>query len=397
MRGEYIAVGSRLRRVGELPPRARRILFYLHGFMHNGGTTSACAENTCCGCGDRFGVRNYLRVRGEYPPNPKVTNSTLELPPRARRIRSNSQAQCNERGTTSACAENTTHPRARRQSTRNYLRVRGEYCLFVVEERLESELPPRARRILPAFTDSIPDNGTTSACAENTANSRPARSPAWNYLRVRGEYSRKKNIVFAWQELPPRARRIPPPQLDKPTPKGTTSACAENTRFFPQLAQQCGNYLRVRGEYTAVSAWRSRKMELPPRARRILMVDIKTVSARGTTSACAENTSLRFTNLLQKRNYLRVRGEYKPLIASRDSWLELPPRARRILQGLPIPVGDVGTTSACAENTSYQAIHWDYGGNYLRVRGEYRMRVVLLWIRVELPPRARRILGARIY
>ena len=81
------------------------------------------------------------------------------------------------------------------------------------------------------------------------------------------------------------------------------------------------------------------------------MVDIKTVSARGTTSACAENTSLRFTNLLQKRNYLRVRGEYKPLIASRDSWLELPPRARRILQGLPIPVGDVGTTSACAENT----------------------------------------------
>ena len=29
----------------------------------------------------------------------------------------------------------------------NYLRVRGEYCLFVVEERLESELPPRARRI----------------------------------------------------------------------------------------------------------------------------------------------------------------------------------------------------------------------------------------------------------
>ena len=276
--------------MGELPPRARRILFYLHGFMHNGGTTSACAENTCCGCGDRFGVRNYLRVRGEYqrgspsryphqelpprarrihpptnqagglfgttsacaentkpmghmgpryrnylrvrgeyPPNPKVTNSTLELPPRARRIRSNSQAQCNERGTTSACAENTTHPRARRQSTRNYLRVRGEYCLFVVEERLESELPPRARRILPAFTDSIPDNGTTSACAENTANSRPARSPAWNYLRVRGEYLIENHGIGPSLELPPRARRIRKlPRLGV-CDRGTTSACAENT------------------------------------------------------------------------------------------------------------------------------------------------------------------------
>ena len=168
MRGEYIAVGSRLRRVGELPPRARRILFYRHGFMHNGGTTSACAENT-------------------------------------------------------------THPRARRQSTRNYLRVRGEYCLFVVEERLESELPPRARRILPAFTDSIPDNGTTSACAENTANSRPARSPAWNYLRVRGEYLIENHGIGPSLELPPRARRILQGGVTWATGHGTTSACAENT------------------------------------------------------------------------------------------------------------------------------------------------------------------------
>ena len=192
-----------------------------------------------------------------------------ELPPRARRIRSNSQAQCNERGTTSACAENTTHPRARRQSTRNYLRVRGEYCLFVVEERLESELPPRARRILPAFTDSIPDNGTTSACAENTANSRPARSPAWNYLRVRGEYLIENHGIGPSLELPPRARRIPPPNPRNTINRGTTSACAENTAWVYASCGIIWNYLRVRGEYRLGVRIVWDNLELPPRARRI--------------------------------------------------------------------------------------------------------------------------------
>ena len=30
------------------------------------GTTSACAENTLSRVADIFGMRNYLRVRGEY-------------------------------------------------------------------------------------------------------------------------------------------------------------------------------------------------------------------------------------------------------------------------------------------------------------------------------------------
>ena len=51
-------------------------------------------------------------------------------------------------GTTSACAENT-------------------YDDFIL--RLDKlELPPRARRILPAVTGITGSFGTTSACAENT-------------------------------------------------------------------------------------------------------------------------------------------------------------------------------------------------------------------------------------
>ena len=168
MRGEYNTLYIRNHAGAELPPRARRIHPPTNQAGGLFGTTSACAENTkpMGHMGPRY--RNYLRVRGEYPPNPKVTNSTLELPPRARRIFVIKSRKPGGLGTTSACAENTTHPRARRQSTRNYLRVRGEYCLFVVEERLESELPPRARRIHQRYNFRGIEHGTTSACAENT-------------------------------------------------------------------------------------------------------------------------------------------------------------------------------------------------------------------------------------
>ena len=51
---------------GELPPRARRILIQAIEQPFDCGTTSACAENTLPRGLRNFGLRNYLRVRGEY-------------------------------------------------------------------------------------------------------------------------------------------------------------------------------------------------------------------------------------------------------------------------------------------------------------------------------------------
>ena len=75
--------------------------------------------------------------------------------------------------------------------------------------------------------------GTTSACAENTDVCLDTARHGRNYLRVRGEYTMKIPIGVKPKELPPRARRIPPPQAHSQTPIGTTSACAENTLEFP--------------------------------------------------------------------------------------------------------------------------------------------------------------------
>ena len=193
------------------------------------GTTSACAENTSSGIILATDVRNYLRVRGEYWRNTLNHYPLLELPPRARRIRRTGVCRPGNRGTTSACAENTPGVAYQRGEPGNYLRVRGEYLLMGGVGAGEVELPPRARRILNASEVVALVLGTTSACAENTPLFFARQIPKRNYLRVRGEYPPAHRTPGTNLELPPRARRIP--------------------EFEEIPTADIRNYLRVRGEY----------------------------------------------------------------------------------------------------------------------------------------------------
>ena len=153
--------------------------------------------------------------------------------------------------------------------TGNYLRVRGEYLLAIVSVVVVRELPPRARRIHTHKRTANSPQGTTSACAENTIRSITPLRPDRNYLRVRGEYSFFVTHVGEIGELPPRARRIHRKAIEALQTTGTTSACAENTWLGRVFSTEKRNYLRVRGEYLQNQADESGKKELPPRARRI--------------------------------------------------------------------------------------------------------------------------------
>ena len=151
---------------------------------------------------------NYLRVRGEYKLWPKKNDFLRELPPRARRIRVEPFQLSDNHGTTSACAENTCCTSRLVIPARNYLRVRGEYADFHARNALALELPPRARRILGHVGDLRGRSGTTSACAENTTCGSNMVRRCKNYLRVRGEYVSEATSDMHKLELPPRARRI---------------------------------------------------------------------------------------------------------------------------------------------------------------------------------------------
>ena len=172
------------------------------------GTTSACAENTLWIIFTVCCARNYLRVRGEYEVFQHRATNGEELPPRARRIQISAGDAADLQGTTSACAENTATGSAANPQSRNYLRVRGEYLSATVPAEAFDELPPRARRILGPGRGRRRTLGTTSACAENTPGAASRSCAIWNYLRVRGEYPFDWAIGRTPWELPPRARRI---------------------------------------------------------------------------------------------------------------------------------------------------------------------------------------------
>ena len=177
--------------VPELPPRARRILQRAGQVSVGGGTTSACAENTFIELAIAGYIRNYLRVRGEYFTAFTQSGSCRELPPRARRIPTRENLIQQNRGTTSACAENTGGCLVLILHDGNYLRVRGEYRSKHVTRTHVVELPPRARRIHCVRESIRVKTGTTSACAENTNQHSPPRRQPRNYLRVRGEYGQR--------------------------------------------------------------------------------------------------------------------------------------------------------------------------------------------------------------
>ena len=188
MRGEYSLYATPSSPAKELPPRARRIHQCSATEAGRLGTTSACAENTHRRLHGLVKIGNYLRVRGEYPNLQGYVECSKELPPRARRIRVYADPETGLTGTTSACAENTSTCGMTFFPTRNYLRVRGEYRNIAVGAMIISELPPRARRILAGEAQKRTNQGTTSACAENTCYWGAIGNPEGNYLRVRGEY-----------------------------------------------------------------------------------------------------------------------------------------------------------------------------------------------------------------
>ena len=131
------------------------------------------------------------------------------------------------------------------------------------------------------------------------------------------------------------------------------------------------NYLRMRGEYGNPSWDCSGIWELPPHARRIHRKPHHTTTNIGTTSACAENTHTGRSGRFQYGNYLRMRGEYAGFPPHASRIVELPPHARRILSIEEIHFPILGTTSACAENTPVTPVISPRGRNYLRMRGEY--------------------------
>ena len=111
-------------------------------------------------------------------------------------------------------------------------------------------------------------------------------------------------------------------------------------------------------------------MEIPPRARRrVVLLGLYSCGV-GNTSACAEKSFTLALALALERKYLRVRGEEYFFGSSIRTGPEIPPRARRRERSKHKINADDGNTSACAEKSLPVNTSLQIGRKYLRVRGE---------------------------
>ena len=90
---------------------------------------------------------------------------------------------------------------------------------------------------------------------------------------------------------------------------GTTSAYAEKSPFFCYQDDDWWNYLRIRGEERPINDQGGYIRELPPHTRRRVREFIMGTLEGGTTSAYAEKSQLPKPSAGPAWNYLRIRGE----------------------------------------------------------------------------------------
>ena len=174
----------------ELPPHTRRrvVVDPVHGGANR--TTSAYAEKSPPRPLVGISLRNYLRIRGEELNDELIYEYNQELPPHTRRRALLGVVATGAMGTTSAYPEKRRDNSISLATIRNYLRIRGEESGIIYPFSTAKELPPHTRRrALQTLIPSI-QIGTTSAYAEKRRCFAVGRNTTRNYLRIRGEEMR---------------------------------------------------------------------------------------------------------------------------------------------------------------------------------------------------------------
>ncbi len=191
------------------------------------------------------------------------------------------------------------------------------------------EIPPRARGTAPDRTLDAAKNGNTPACAGNGLPAEPVEGLIWKYPRVRGERNHVDDPLFAFWEIPPRARGTAKQKCRHLLQQGNTPACAgngksghtwlEKLRKYPRVrgeravsSTSCSRslkYPRVRGERTIAKILNLTAQEIPPRARGTVRPSFLKRHILGNTPACAGNGVGVSRDMGGDRKYPRVRGE----------------------------------------------------------------------------------------
>ena len=150
---------------------------------------------------------------------------------------------------------------------------------------------------------------------------------------------------------------------------GITSACAEQTHEFINDSTAKWDHLRVCGADGGGMLGCLYGQGSPPRVRSRLLLAFDDLGDVGITSACAEQTRTPRPRTCPAGDYLRVCGADEVGVGAAFAFAGLPPRVRSRPAACRSSVCRPGITSACAEQTGRWSDRRRIPGDYLRVCG----------------------------
>ena len=211
------------------PPHARGAHIRPEPVIEHLRITPACAGSTLCAACWTMTATDHPRMRGEHERDPLVPPNRGGSPPHARGTRGSGWAGVHDLGITPACAGNTFDVLPGRSPGLDHPRMRGEHMQVSPVRMCHHGSPPHARGTLDAVPAALAPLRITPACAGNTAARCPVVRHRADHPRMRGEHSRSPTADHRLRGSPPHARGTPPHPRLLVALRGITPACAGNT------------------------------------------------------------------------------------------------------------------------------------------------------------------------
>ena len=217
---------------------------------------------------------------------------------------------------------------------------------------LQTGSSPRVRGTLLTTVIVALAAGIIPACAGNTRQTRPHRSPPRDHPRVCGEHRVHEGRTRQRQGSSPRVRGTPRSSRSPEGHHGIIPACAGNTRRRLRMSPQGGDHPRVCGEHPFYFSGSRNRSGSSPRVRGTRPCGRLRTAPDGIIPACAGNTPARSPPSCPPRDHPRVCGEHLYSLVDIAADLGSSPRVRGTPGQGPSLVQDPGIIPACAGNTS---------------------------------------------
>ena len=210
-----------------------------------------------------------------------------------------------------------------------------------------------------------------------------------DHLRVCGADFPLLPYVVMVEGSPPRVRSRRQRTAGHGSARGITSACAEQTPPWREPTSRPGDHLRVCGADISARAVHEGDEGSPPRVRSRRCWGVRPGFRRGITSACAEQTGRRHRCYSAGRDHLRVCGADAHAGRGGTAHHGSPPRVRSRPASKNAQKTEAGITSACAEQTPAYRLRASVHADHLRVCGADIVRLIDHDVREGSPPRVR--------